>query len=189
MFDQVDRNEFIEAMSRLAASVSVVSTNGPAGRFGLTVSAVTSVSADPPTLLICVNRKNPIAEAIRANERFAVNVLRADQRALAETFSGHPSRGEAYDFSLSRWEVGPHDIPLASGSVAWFLCELADEHHAGTHSIFLGGVERVGAGSGFPLVYGQRSFGELLHLPEPVAARRNAPLPVWDEPDDEGWPE
>ena len=81
---------FIAAMGMAATAVSVVTTDGPAGRFGLTVSAFSSVSADPPMVLACVNRKSPAVAAIDSNGLFAVNVLAADNRGVAETFAGRP---------------------------------------------------------------------------------------------------
>ena len=69
------RSTFLTAMARTAAAVAVVTTDGQAGRFGQTVSAATSVTADPPTLLVCLFRKTSVAEAVQANGCFAVNVL------------------------------------------------------------------------------------------------------------------
>ena len=82
--------DFISAMAAAATGVSVITTEGSAGRFGLTVSAVSSVSAEPPMLLACVNRKSPAAAAIVENGRFAVNVLGFHNQDVAEVFSGRP---------------------------------------------------------------------------------------------------
>lgn len=69
------RQSFVEAMSRTTAAVTIVTTDGIAGRFGQTVSAATSVTADPPVLLVCLFTRTPVAEAVYANGCFAVNVL------------------------------------------------------------------------------------------------------------------
>ena len=179
------RTEYIEAMSRTASSVAVVTTFAADLPVGLTVSAVTSVTADPPTLLICINRKNPIEAAIRESGFFAVNMLRADQRQVAESFAGRPRRGEAYDFAITRWERSPHGCPVFSGAVAWFDCRVVAEHAVGTHRIFIGRVEAAGSEAGMPLVYGSRSFAELLHLPVAEESTGIFPDPVWDEPEEE----
>ncbi len=84
---------FVEAMAAAASGVSIVTTDGPAGRFGLTVSALTSVSADPPLLLACINRKNPISAAITENGCFVANLLAENQVALAKIFAGRPELG------------------------------------------------------------------------------------------------
>lgn len=179
------RTSFIEAMSRIAASVAVVTTDGEAGRFGLTVSAMCSVTADPPTLLVCINRKNPIGDAIRTNGRFAVNSLRADQRRVAEAFAGRPRRGEPYDFDISRWHTGATGSPLLTGAIAQCDCLLQDTHEVGTHTIFIGAVQEALDTPGSPLVYGRRAFGELHKLPDNGHLVPLFPEPIWDEPEDE----
>jgi flavin reductase len=179
------RKDYVEAMSRVASSVSIVTTDGSAGRFGLTVSAVTSVAADPPTLLICINRKNPIEAALRENGIFLVNALRADQRSIAQTFAGRPRRGDPYDFSTSNWTLAPSGAPRLTGVVAWFDCLVVATHQIGTHTVFIGRVLHAGHGEGLPLVYGRRSFAEIMHLPDVTGELASLPDPVWDEPFDE----
>ena len=88
------RDRYLEAMSEAAATVSVVTTDGPAGRAGVTVSAMCSVSADPPTILVCVHHLSPACEAIRENGAFCVNVLGDGQSAISDTFAGR---------STTRW--------------------------------------------------------------------------------------
>jgi flavin reductase len=83
---------FIAAMGQAATGVSVVTTEGAAGRFGLTVSAVSSVSADPPLILACVNRKNPAVAALNANGVFAVNLLAVHHQSYAERFPANHAR-------------------------------------------------------------------------------------------------
>lgn len=177
------RSSFIDGMSRVATSVTLVTTDGPGGRFGLTVSAMTSVTADPPTLLICVNRRNPVEAAIRENSVFGVNALRADQRWVAETFSGRPRRGEPYDFGSSSWHTEQTGSPLLNGAVAWFDCVLIAAHHLGTHTVAIGRVVASGSEPGTPLIYGRRSFGELVQLPSFSKGPDDELNPVWDEPD------
>ena len=81
-------------MSHAVSGVHIVTTDGPGGRLGLTVSAMVSLSADPPMLLVCINRRSPICNAILANRCFMVNVLSDRQRHVADTFSGRPQAGE-----------------------------------------------------------------------------------------------
>lgn len=187
--DDALRSSFIDAMSRVATSVNLVTTDGEAGQFGLTVSAMSSVTADPPTLLICVNRRNPMDGAIRANGVFGVNALRADQRWAAEVFSGRPRRGDPYDFAAGSWHREKTGSPLLSGAVAWFDCVLIAAHHVGTHTIAIGRVVASGSTSGTPLVYGRRSFGELVQLPTSYRSSGEMPQPVWDEPDEKEFDE
>ena len=99
------RASFIEAMSRAATGVTIVTTDGPAGRFGQTVSAMCSVSADPPSLLVCIKTTSVIVNAIRGHRALGVNVLRADQRRVADTFAGRKTWGAPYDFGTARWDT------------------------------------------------------------------------------------
>lgn len=177
------RTDFIDGMSRVATSVTIVTTDGIAGKLGLTVSAMSSVTADPPTLLVCVNRHNPLDTAIRENGVFGVNALRADQRLVAETFAGRPRRGTPYDFQAGSWHIENTGSPLLTGAVAWFDCVLIAAHHVGTHTIAIGRVVASGADPGTPLIYGRRSFGELVQLPPHYEGPNELPHPVWDEPD------
>ena len=93
-------DRFIAAMGRLVTGVTIVTTDGPAGRFGITVSAFSSVSADPPLVLACVNRKSPVVAAVLANGVFCINVLADAHRHVADTFAGRNPEGRPYDLSL-----------------------------------------------------------------------------------------
>jgi flavin reductase len=174
-------HRFIDAMSRTVTGVTVVTTEGELGRFGQTVSAMSSVSADPPMLLICISRKSPICQAIQRHRVFAVNVLRADQRRFAEIFSGRPRRGLPYDFAGARWERDVTGSPLLSGAVARFDCKLEAGHQAGTHMIFVGNVLSTSVGAGAPLVYARRGYGELHAFPNPVPTADATALEIDDE--------
>jgi flavin reductase (DIM6/NTAB) family NADH-FMN oxidoreductase RutF len=160
----VAQQDFINAMGASATGVTVVTTDGPAGRFGLTVSAVSSVSADPPMLLVCVNRKNPAAAAIDANGCFAVNILGEAGREVAEVFAGRPNEGNPYDFARHEWRAGESGLPLLAEAAAHFECEIAQAIDAGTHRIFVGRVIRAARNHAEPLVYCNRSFGRVSSL-------------------------
>ncbi|CAN5436041.1 flavin reductase family protein [soil metagenome] len=152
---------FISAMGLAATGVSVVTTDGPAGRYGLTVSAITSVSADPPMLLACVNRKSPAMAAIEANGAFAVNLLTAESRDVAETFAGRPQSGRPYDFDRHDWCQGDIGLPRITDALAVFECELDAAYDAGTHRIFVGLVVAAHRGASQPLVYCNRAFARV----------------------------
>lgn len=160
-----ERQRFVEAMSRAATGVTIVTSKGPSERFGQTVSAMSSVSADPPMLLVCINRKSPTCSAIQTERIFAVNVLRADHRRLAESFAGRPRRGKPYDFDAFRWDTGVTGSPLLAGAIARFDCTLEAAYPAGTHLIFVGNVVQADANPGAPLVYAGRGYGELHAFP------------------------
>jgi flavin reductase (DIM6/NTAB) family NADH-FMN oxidoreductase RutF len=157
--DSVSTEAFVNAMGATATGVTIVTTQGIAGRFGITVSALASVSAEPPLLLVCVNRKNPSVEGITQNGAFAVNVLAESQSDLARSFSGRPLSGEAYDFAAGAWRSGVLDQPIALGAAAVFTCGVDSIHDAGTHRIFIGRVVEAERGIDPPLIYSSRAFG------------------------------
>ena len=107
------RDNFLEGMSRAATTVNVVTTDGPGGRAGVTVSAMSSVSADRPALLVCVHQASPACQAIKRNGRFCVNVLRAEQAEISDRFAGRlTSRAAATSSRAPRWRR------LATGALA-----------------------------------------------------------------------
>lgn len=159
------RAAFIEAMSRAAAGVTVVTTSGPAGKFGQTVSAMCSVTADPPTLLVCIKSTSVIVNAIREHRAFGVNLLRADQRRVADSFAGRSGWGAPYDFEAARWESLVTGAPLLVGAVGRFDCRLSTVLEVGTHSVLFGEVQVADAAPGTPLLYARRSYGEYVEMP------------------------
>ena len=156
--------DFVNAMASAAMGVSVVTTNGAHGKFGLTVSAWSSVSVEPPLLLACINRKNRIVEAITQNGYFAVNALDDSHEDVARTFAGRPKSGEPYDFAADQWHASEHGLPLLNKASAYFVCGLDSWHDAGTHRIFMGRVEQAISGTVSPLLYHNRSFGRFVPL-------------------------
>ncbi|MEE4350761.1 MAG: flavin reductase family protein [Pacificimonas sp.] len=155
------QREFRQAMAQLAAAVTIVTTNGEAGPYGLTMSAVCSVSDEPPTLLICVNRQSGANAVIRANGRFCVNVLREEAAEIATLFATHGV--DTNDrFSEGHWEEAPGGSPVLGDAAASFECTVTQTLEAGTHSIFIGTVEalRTAAAPG-ALVYHRRAFHDL----------------------------
>lgn len=160
----VSPEDFTLAMGAAATGVTIVTTQGVAGRFGLTVSAIASVSAEPPLLLVCVNRRNPSVTAITQNGRFAVNILAEHHEDVARTFSGRPASGDPYDFSRHDWRQGQHGMPLVAGAAAHFECEIETIHDAGTHRIFIGRVVAAARGNSPPLIYSNRLFGRMAPL-------------------------
>ena len=159
----VAAQDFVSAMGLAATGVSLVTTDGPAGRFGLTVSAVSSVSADPPLVLICINRKSPAVAALDGNGTFAVNLLAAHNRPYAETFSGRPREGKPFDFANHDWREGDTGLPLVTDATAMFECDTHDTVDAGTHRIYIGRVIAAHKGEAEPLVYSNRAYRRIMN--------------------------
>lgn len=160
MPDTALRTEFVHAMSRAAATVSVVTTDGPAGRAGVTVSAMTSVSADgdAPTMLVCINKGASAAIPILANGCFAVNVLEAGQQDLADIFAGRVEAPGGDRFAEAPWDILETGAPVLRG-LAGFDCEIQSADLVGTHHVIIGAVRAVRVSEeGTPLIYGMRSY-------------------------------
>ena len=162
-FPPETKERFVDAMAALANGVSVVTTDGPGGKFGLTVSAITSVSAEPPILLCCLNLKNVAVAAIVKNNRFAVNILDAQSRDIAQLFAGRNAEGKPYDFDRHEWISGrAFGLPILKSATACFECELESFHDAGTHRIYIGRVISAIRGANEPMVYSNRNYGRMI---------------------------
>jgi flavin reductase (DIM6/NTAB) family NADH-FMN oxidoreductase RutF len=142
--------EFRTALRCFAAAVTVVTTRDQEGRpSGLTASAFTSVSLNPPLVLVCVDHAATAYPAFRTHGWFAVNVLRREQESLSRRFAesgGDKFRGVPY-------HDGRSGLPLLDGALASLECQLVDAHEAGDHTIFIGRVEAATIDGGRPLVY------------------------------------
>jgi len=154
------REQFKDAMAGLPAGVVVVSTLDRAGFRGLTASSFTSVSVEPPLVLVCLDRFAQTSEAVAASRFFNVSVLERGQEFIAERFAG---RAPMVD---PAWRQVPHvlganGLPVVRGCVAWFECELQDIHEAGDHDIAVGEVTRAARDAGEPLVSWDRAFWRL----------------------------
>ncbi|MBD1599872.1 flavin reductase family protein [Pseudomonas typographi] len=154
-----DIGAFINAMGGAVTGVGIVATDGPGGRFGVTVSSMASVSAEPPMLLVCVRASSPSAQAVKANGRFTLNLLHAAQAHLADAFAGRPRTGAAYDFSDPAWVSDADQAPRLEGACASFVCELESAQQAGSHLILIGTVSACYHQPQPPLLYCGRRYG------------------------------
>jgi len=153
------KQDFINAMGLAATGVNLITTDGRAGRFGITVSAMCSVSADPPMLLACINRRSPVCSAILSNQAYCVNVLSTRQRRLADAFAGRTGHAKPYDFSFGRWERSANAMPRLADATSTFDCALEHAYDAGSHTIFVGRVTAATQGNDSPLLYTDRNYG------------------------------
>jgi len=151
----VSTDAFKSAMRRFATGVCIVTTQADGIVHGFTVSAFTSVSAEPPQVLVCVNRTATAHPLISAAGRFCVNILGVEQRALAERFSGGDKKTR---FAGIDYRLGSAGSPILPGVLAYFDCTLAEEYSAGTHTIFVGNVIEAADRPGAPLGYYDRSY-------------------------------
>jgi flavin reductase len=161
------RAAFVEGMSRAATFVAVATTDGTGGRAGVTVSSLTSVSADgeQPSLLLCINRLSPAATAILQNQAFCANLLAESQQDLANLFAGRSATDRTERFDRVAWQPGQLAQPLLTGASATFECRLATALLWETHHIIVGRVVAVQlSDDASTLLYGQRGYRKAIHL-------------------------
>jgi flavin reductase (DIM6/NTAB) family NADH-FMN oxidoreductase RutF/DNA-binding transcriptional LysR family regulator len=171
------RDKFLEGMSRAAATVSVVTTDGPAGRAGVTVSAMSAVSADSaaPSLLVCVHHLSLAARAIVDNGVFCVNVLRDSQSHVSDTFAGRLKTADGDKFACGTWRTLETGSPALSDALVALDCRLTSTVRHGSHFIFIGELaEAVVAESGPSLVYANRAYGSPVAIGAAPASHREA---------------
>ena len=160
-FPPADRTAFVLAMRRVANSVAVVTTDGSAGCFGATVSAFSSVSADPPMVLVCLRSDSRIAEAVAANGALCVNVLPQDRPDLANRFAGCDDhligdRFQGVDVMGARGAA-----PEIDGATV-FAGVVDQAVTAGSHSIFICRVQSVRQGLAAPLAYFDGAYHDVV---------------------------
>lgn len=159
----VSPDAYRAAMRFVPAAVTIITARHDGERNGLTATAVASVSADPPQLLICVNRQASAEPLIAGSSRFAVNVLAHGHRESAERFSRSTlSSDERFD--AHRWIELPSGVPALADAIAVFECRIARHSLLGTHSLFIGEVIGIRAAAGEPLLYHDGRYRQLADL-------------------------
>ena len=155
----VDQSLFRTAMSKLGAAVCVVTSDGPAGRCGTTVTAVSSVTDTPATLLVCINRNSWSNRVLRANGSLCVNLLASGQEDIARRFAGMTGIAPEDRFDgidLVTLETGSPALDLALVS---FDCTIVDGVEVGTHTVFMAEVQQIRMGTAEPgMVYFDRRY-------------------------------
>lgn len=161
----VDDATFRNVVGHFASGVTVITAAEGGQLYGSTVSAVSSLSMDPPMMLVCLNRSSATHGAILEVGRFAVNILAHGQEPLAMNFaSSKGSKYEDVDYSLS-----PDGVPLLDGVLASIECEIEETAAGGTHTVFLARVVSASARPGEPLAYFRGRFGRLERTRETTA--------------------
>lgn len=156
----VSRGSFLDGMRQVATAVTVVTTDGPGGRHGATVSAFASVSADPPTILVCLRNSSRICSAVRRNGVFTVNVLAEQDCDVARAFAG-----DFDDARENRFEglslVTVADLAPGIAGATIFACAIAEVLLQHTHTIVIGQVGHVVTTHRPPLLYHDAAYRRL----------------------------
>jgi flavin reductase (DIM6/NTAB) family NADH-FMN oxidoreductase RutF len=156
----LDQAVFRDVIGRFASGVTVITTTVEDRDFGTTASAVSSLSMEPPMLLICLNRTSETREAIAKSDRFAVNILSEGQAEIASAFA----RKSPDKFAQAKVDRGPHGMPLIPGSLAQLECIVTETAVGGTHTVFFGEVRHAEGTDDAPLTYYRGRFGRFEDL-------------------------
>ena len=148
----VSVDDFKKALQLWASGVTVVTTSSQKfGVQGMTVTAFTSVSVDPPQILVCINDSADTGVGIHESQSFAVNVLKSEQQDLSNQFAGGSS--QLRRFENTDWKAGITGAPLLTNSLMSLDCKVVEKVFAGTHWIIIGEVQECVCRSGEPLLY------------------------------------
>jgi flavin reductase len=132
----LDKAKYRNGMARLAAAVNLIATDGEAGRHGFTASAVCSVSDEPPTLIVCMNRQARTNNHFKDNGVLSVNVLRSEHEKLSGLFAGG-AKSSQERFAAAEWSTLSTGAPVLSGASACFDCVVDRSIEVGTHTVFI----------------------------------------------------
>jgi flavin reductase (DIM6/NTAB) family NADH-FMN oxidoreductase RutF len=177
MDEAVNVEQFRLAMRSLAGAVNIVSTAHSGHRYGMTATAVCSATADPPTVLVCLNRVATTHGAVLKAGVFCANVLRSEDWELSTAFAGAQA-GEAR-FRAREWTRLATGSPVLTDALASFDCRVVKTLDHGTHTVFLGAVESILIGKkGKPLLYAGGQYAKLASLAHGEALPEG--LDYWD---------
>jgi len=154
----VSHEEFRQALGRFASGVTVVTCKSKAGDpCGITVSAFSSLSLDPPLVLICIDKRASMYEELKEDCCFAVNVLAQDQESVSRRFASR----DADRFKGIGYREGLTGSPLIEGALAFIECRIVHSYDGGDHTVFIGQVETSGVTEGKPLLYFRGGYSSI----------------------------
>lgn len=156
----IEKNELRRVMGHFATGVTVITTFSAEGVLhGLTANSLTSVSLNPPLLLVCVEKKAESYGSFESSRVFTVNVLAEDQEDISRRFA----TSGVNKFEGVAYQRGANGCPIIHGALAYLECKLYDAHDGGDHTIYIGEIEQAETREGRPLVFfrgGYRSVGD-----------------------------
>ncbi|MGX2968910.1 4-hydroxyphenylacetate 3-monooxygenase, reductase component [Ursidibacter sp. B-7004-1] len=150
--------KFRDAMAHLSAAVHVVTSNGVAGKVGITVSSVSSVSDNPATVLFCVNQSSALHDIIKQNGKVCINVLNHQQQDIAKHFACMLESTMEERFEWDIWDNGWQNQPVLRDAISALQGEIIETHTVGTHSIFIVRLAEIECQPNHSLVYFSRQF-------------------------------
>jgi len=161
----IDPQLFRDAMRLTASGVAVITTDGPLGRAGLTVSSLCSLSMEPPSVVCCVHRDNRALAVVMKHGMFAANILASHQAEIANVFAGLVPESRGDRFATAEWYTLESPSPVLKDAICGFDCCLVDYKDFGSHRILIGEVTALTRNAASPLVYSDRTFHRTEALP------------------------
>ena len=140
---QIDSEVFRRVMGHFVTGVTVVTALDGERPFGITVNALSSVSLDPPLVMVALDRRRFLTPIVKAAGRYAVNILSEDQQALSDCFAGAPVEPGRKAFCGAAWHRGSSGLPLIDGAIATLECTVVETFSAGDHDLFIGRVDTL----------------------------------------------
>ncbi|MBD9355646.1 flavin reductase family protein [Methylomonas albis] len=148
----VEATQFKNALKLWASGVTVVTTQGRDNQpRGMTATAFSSVSLDPPQILVCLNQATDTGAALLESRRFAVNILNSAQEDVSNQFAGSTTQEQR--FASIAWQEGENGAPILSEALAVLECRVVQQVQAGSHWVIIGEVDSVACREGGPLLY------------------------------------
>jgi 3-hydroxy-9,10-secoandrosta-1,3,5(10)-triene-9,17-dione monooxygenase reductase component len=160
---EIESGRFRQIMGRFATGVTVVTTIADVRPQGITVNALSSVSLEPPLIMVALDRRRFITPMVRELGRYAVNVLGEGQQALSDCFAHAAVKPGREDFCGAAWHAGSTGLPLLDGAIATLECTVVETFSAGDHDLFIGRVDALDDGGAAeaavgPLLYFRRRY-------------------------------
>ena len=157
---EIDSEIFRKVMGHFVTGVTVVTAFDGERPFGITVNALSSVSLDPPLVMVALDRRRFLTPIVRAARRYAVNVLSEEQQALSDCFAGASVEPGRAAFCGAAWHRGPTGLPLVDGAIATLECTVVETFSAGDHDLFIGRVDTLANDPHhpMPLLYYRRQY-------------------------------
>ena len=156
----IDKNELRRVMGHFATGVTVITTVSKTGEpYGLTANAFSSLSLEPPLLLVCVDKKAESYPHFEESKVFTVNILSDSQEALSRRFA--VSGGDK--FQNVAYHMGANGAPIIDGNIGYIECKLYAGYDGGDHTIYLGEIQQAETRDAKPLVFfrgGYRALGD-----------------------------
>lgn len=155
----INSDDFRAVLRHFPAGVTIVTLKNGDERHGLTVSAFASISPTPPLIMVAIDHKHRSESLIRESAHFAVNILAHDQQEMSNRFAFF--KGDR--FAEGNWTTAETGAPILADALAWLDCKVVQAYWAGTHTIFVGEVQKssVPRENDAPLVYWNRDYRSL----------------------------